>query len=59
MIERGNLLFALKRGAVHSQEIETRSFREEVVRHCRTEKPVVCPQKRSGPFSGNRNTFFS
>ena len=34
-------MFALKRGAVHSQEIETRSFREEAVRHCRTGKPVV------------------
>ena len=42
MIDRGNLLFTLKRGAVHSQEIETRSFREEAVRHCRTGKPVVC-----------------
>ena len=30
--------------------------------HDRTERPVVCPQKRSKrsiPFSGDRNTFFS
>ena len=31
-----------QRGAPHSQEIETRSFREEAVRYDRTEKPVVC-----------------
>ena len=30
------------RGASRSQEIETRSFREEAVKHDRTEKPVVC-----------------
>ena len=42
MIERRNLLFALKRGAHHSREIETRSFREEAVRHDRTVKLVVC-----------------
>ena len=41
MIERGNP----QRGALHSQEIETRSFREEAVRHDRTVKPVVCPQE--------------
>ena len=29
-------------GAHHSQEIETRSFREEAVKHDRTVKPVVC-----------------
>ena len=27
--------------------------------HDRTVKPVVCLSKRSVPFSGNRNTFFS
>ena len=32
------------RGASRSQEIETRSFREEAVKHDRTERPVVCPQ---------------
>ena len=31
-----------QKGALHSQEIETRSFREEAVKHDRTEKPVVC-----------------
>ena len=31
-----------QRGAPRSQEIETRSFREEAVRHDRTGKPVVC-----------------
>ena len=31
-----------QRGALRSQEIETRSFREEAVKHDRTEKPVVC-----------------
>ena len=31
-----------QRGAPHSQDIETRSFREEAVRYDRTEKPVVC-----------------
>ena len=31
-----------KRGAPHSQEIETRSFLEEAVKHDRTGKPVVC-----------------
>ena len=31
-----------QRGALHSQEIETRSFREEAVKHDRTGKPVVC-----------------
>ena len=30
------------RGASRSQEIETRSFREEAVKHDRTVKPVVC-----------------
>ena len=30
------------RGASRSQEIETRSFREEAVKHDRTGKPVVC-----------------
>ena len=31
-----------QRGAPHSQEIETRSFREEAVKYDRTLKPVVC-----------------
>ena len=31
-----------QRGASRSQEIETRSFREEAVNHGRTWKPVVC-----------------
>ena len=31
-----------QRGASRSQEIETRSFREEAVKHDRTEKPVAC-----------------
>ena len=31
-----------QRGALHSQEIETRSFREDAVRYDRTGKPVVC-----------------
>ena len=31
-----------QRGAHRSQEIETRSFREEAVNHDRTGKPVVC-----------------
>ena len=31
-----------QRGASRSQEIETRSFREEAVKHDRTWKPVVC-----------------
>ena len=31
-----------QRGALRSQEIETRSFREEAVNHDRTGKPVVC-----------------
>ena len=31
-----------RRGALRSQDIETRSFREEAVRHDRTVKPVVC-----------------
>ena len=31
-----------QRGAPRSQEIETRSFREEAVKHDRTERPVVC-----------------
>ena len=31
-----------QRGAPRSQEIETRSFREETVKHDRTVKPVVC-----------------
>ena len=31
-----------QRGASRSQEIETRSFREEAVKHDRTVKPVVC-----------------
>ena len=31
-----------QRGASRSQEIETRSFREEAVKHDRTGKPVVC-----------------
>ena len=31
-----------QRRASRSQEIETRSFREEAVKHDRTEKPVVC-----------------
>ena len=31
-----------QRGVYRSQEIETRSFREETVKHDRTEKPVVC-----------------
>ena len=31
-----------QRGASRSQEIETRSFREEAVKHDRTEKPFVC-----------------
>ena len=31
-----------QRGALRSQEIETRSFREEAAKHDRTEKPVVC-----------------
>ncbi len=42
MIERRNLLFALKRGALHSQDVETRSFREDAVKYDRTEKRVVC-----------------
>ena len=33
-----------QRGASRSQEIETRSFREEAVKHDRRGKPVVCPQ---------------
>ena len=31
-----------QRGASRSQDIDTRSFREEAVKHDRTEKPVVC-----------------
>ena len=31
-----------QRGTPHSQEIETRSFREDAVRYDRTVKPVVC-----------------
>ena len=31
-----------QRGAPRSQEIKTRSFREEAVNHDRTERPVVC-----------------
>ena len=41
----GKPLFAFKRGATEasrSQKIETRSFREEAVKHDRTRKPVVC-----------------
>ena len=34
-----------QRGAHHSQEIETRSSREEAVNHDRTGRPVVCPQR--------------
>ena len=34
-----------QRGATRSQEIETRSFREEAVKHDRTVKPVVCLDK--------------
>ena len=34
-----------QRRAPHSQEIETRSFREEAVKHDRTVKPVVCPEE--------------
>ena len=34
-----------RRGASRSQEIETRSFREEAVKHDRTVKPVVCRDK--------------
>ena len=34
-----------QRGAPRSQEIETRSFREEAMKHDRTVKPVVCPQE--------------
>ena len=41
------------RGALHSQEIETRSFREEAVKHDRTVKPVFCPQE------GASQTLFS
>ena len=41
MIERRNLLFAPQRGALHSQEIKTRSFREEAAKHDRTGKLVV------------------
>ena len=41
MIERGNpLLEPIERG--NPQEIETRSFREEAVKHDRTREPVVC-----------------
>ena len=42
MIERGDPLFCPQRGAPRSQEIETRSFREEAVKHDRTGRPVVC-----------------
>ena len=51
MIERGNGKPVVCRDASHaqgarktsrSQEIETRSFHEEAVKHDRTEKPVVC-----------------
>ena len=42
MKERGDPLFAQK--ALRSQEIETRSSREEDVNHDRTVKPVVCSQ---------------
>ena len=44
VIERCNPFFALKKGAresSRSQEIETRSFREEAVNHDTTGKPVV------------------
>ena len=34
-----------QRGALRSQEIETRSSREEAVNHDRTVRPVVCPQE--------------
>ena len=36
------LVVCPQRGAPHSQEIETRSFREEAVKHDRTENLVVC-----------------
>ena len=46
MIERGNPLFAAShaQGArtSRSQEIETRSYRGEDVKHDRTVRPVVC-----------------
>ena len=38
----GKHVVCTQRGALHSQEIETRSFREEAVRHDRMEKLVVC-----------------
>ena len=40
----GKFVVCPQRGASRSQEIETRSFREEAVKHDRTVKPVVCPQ---------------
>ena len=47
-----------QRGSSRSQEIETRSFREEAVDHDRTGKPVVCPQ-RGASRSQEMETFFS
>ena len=38
----GKLVVCPQRGALRSQEIETRSFCEEAVKHDRTGKPVVC-----------------
>ena len=38
-----------QRGASRSQEIETRSFREEAENHDRTGRPVVCSEQASHP----------
>ena len=42
------LVLCPQRGALRSQEIETRSFRGEAVKLDRTEKPVICRAENHG-----------
>ena len=46
-----------QRGGSHSQEIETRSFNEEAVKHDGKEKPVVCPQAGASQTRFSRDSM--
>ena len=55
----GQPLVCPQRGAHHSQEIETRSFRAEAGKHDRTGRPVVCSEQASHPrFSRESQNLF-
>ena len=53
----GKPVVCRQRGASRSQEIETRSSREEAVNHDRTGRPVVCPQRGALRSQENQTCF--